>query len=350
VVEYAALGDHRTGTTVDEAMCQWFAAQLVDIGARVETIPYSFERYDARARLRFADGTARDALPLFYSGIGRAEVADPPRVELPTTAGFPLGDVDALVAAAPAGEAVVVVSAGPGGRLVAPNRAPVMRPRRLAVLVDAAASAAIAAGPAHLSVAATLVPGASVTVVGALGPDAPEPVVVTTPLSGWFACAGERGTGIAVALDVAARLAARHPVLVVGTTGHELEFLGAREFLAARPVRPRAVLQLGAGLAAGDPDAGGTVRLGAVRVAMTTVADPAPLLAALAPAGFAGVLDPPWPGEGELWRESGAPVLALLAGFERFHTPDDVPAAVTSPELLECVSEAVAVAADILAG
>jgi hypothetical protein len=349
VVEYAALGDHRTGTTVDEATCRWFAARLAEIGARVDTVPYFFERYDASARLRFADGTERDALPLSYSGVGEVDVSDAPVVEMPFAGALPLGDVDDLVASATA-DAVVVVTDGPGGRLVALNRAPVVRPGRLAVLVDAAASEALAAGPAHLSIAATLVPGASVTVVGALGPDVPDPLVVTTPLSGWFGCAGERGTGIAVALDVAARLAARHPVLVVGTTGHELEFLGAREFLATRSVRPRAVLQLGAGLAAGDPDAGGTVRLGPLRVAMTTAADPAPLRAALAPAGFTGVLDPPWPGEGELWRASGAPVLALIGGFERFHTPDDVPAEVTSPEVLAIVSDAVAAAAGLLAG
>jgi hypothetical protein len=43
-------------------------------------------------------------------------------------------------------------------------------------------------------------------------------------------------------------------------------------------------------------------------------------------------------------------VLSLIGIFERFHTPDDVPAEVTSPELLAQVCDAVCTAADLLTG
>ena len=348
VVEYAALGDHRTGTAVDDVTRSWFRALLADIGGRVEEVPYGFERYEVRAHTRTRDGAELHSLPVYYSGVGDAEAEQPAVVELPMAGLFPLADLDEVISDAPGEGPVVVIVDGPEGRLVAMNRAPVVRPGRLAVLAGGSERRAIEDGRCRVTGAARLVPGASGTVVGSLGDEADDPVVVTTPLTGWFACAGERGTGIAIALDLARRLAARHPVVVVGTTGHELEFLGARRYLVDQPIRPRAVVHLGAGMAAGDPGPDGEVALGQVRIAMTTAPDPEPLLATLASAGFGPGFDGPWPGEGELWRETGAPVLSMVGGFERFHTPDDLPAAVTSAELLARVSDAVGAAVDRL--
>ena len=49
-----------------------------------------------------------------------------------------------------------------------------------------------------------------------------EAVLITTPLTGWFGCAGEQGTGVAVLLDLVERFADR-PLLVLATGGHELD-------------------------------------------------------------------------------------------------------------------------------
>ncbi len=135
-----------------------------------------------------------------------------------------------------------------------------------AVLVGGAQTDSLLAAPVHLALDARLVPGRSATIVGRWGED-DAPVVVTTPLTGWFACAGERGTGIAIALELAATLARDLPVVLVGTTGHELEHLGARSFLAGHPLSPRAVIHLGAGLAAADRTADGSLELGDLRLA-----------------------------------------------------------------------------------
>jgi hypothetical protein len=81
-------------------------------------------------------------------------------------------------------------------------------------------------------------------------------VVVSTPSSGWFTCAGERGPGIAMLLALAQWAAARTDslnYLFVATSGHELDFLGARLFheahLAPPPEKTRAWLHLGASIA-----------------------------------------------------------------------------------------------------
>jgi len=81
---------------------------------------------------------------------------------------------------------------------------------------------------------------------------------VSTPRSGWFGCAAERGPGVAVWLDLA-RWAAKampdHDLAFVCNTGHEYEYLGASEAMkqiAPPPAATRFWLHLGANVAARD--------------------------------------------------------------------------------------------------
>ena len=81
-------------------------------------------------------------------------------------------------------------------------------------------------------------------------------IVVSTPSSGWFTCAGERGPGVAMLLalaDWASTGSDGLNYLFVATSGHELDFLGARLFheagLAPPPGRTRAWVHLGAQIA-----------------------------------------------------------------------------------------------------
>ena len=145
--------------------------------------------------------------------------------------------------------------------------------------------------------------------VGYLGEgDFSRPVVVTTPLSGWFHCAGERGTGIAIALELAEGLARSYPVMVVGATGHELDYLGAKRYLEGISIRPAAVIHLGASVAAGTPGVVGLLVLSPTRHAITsTIGDIGQeIQRAVAPGEFefesvppsprAGTVPPPRPG------------------------------------------------------
>ncbi len=81
-------------------------------------------------------------------------------------------------------------------------------------------------------------------------------IVVSTPLSGWFHCAAERGPGIAVFMALAERLPKLAPgrrMVFVANSGHELENAGAAHLLkkAAPPPSETALwVHLGAGLAA----------------------------------------------------------------------------------------------------
>src|SRR5262245_64480219 len=251
VQAYAALGEHRTGTPVDQATIAWVATELGTRGARVDTVPYQFERYVAHCRL-LADAAEVEALPLYYEAVGEVHSSRLHVAELAFDAHRNAPQLDEVVARArmSGADAAILATSGAGGHLISLNRAPVLGSGFPTVLVPGAVLPILRQAAVHLELDARLEPSASATVIGHLGQgDATPPVVVATPLSGWFRCAGGRGTGIAITLQLATDLAARWPVMVVGTTGHELHYLGLRRFLAAHALHPSAVIHLGASLA-----------------------------------------------------------------------------------------------------
>ncbi|MCA3733940.1 MAG: hypothetical protein INE97_01175 [Phenylobacterium sp.] len=83
-------------------------------------------------------------------------------------------------------------------------------------------------------------------------------VVLSTPRSGWFTCAGERGPGVALWMALLPWMAKRlknHDIVVITASGHEYENLGAEAFLhreAPDPKRTALWVHLGAGIAARD--------------------------------------------------------------------------------------------------
>ena len=70
VEEYAALGDHRTGTGVDRATIEWFCDQLHGIGAAVETAEFPIDLYRAHWGVSL-DNEEVFSLPLYYEATGR---------------------------------------------------------------------------------------------------------------------------------------------------------------------------------------------------------------------------------------------------------------------------------------
>lgn len=83
-------------------------------------------------------------------------------------------------------------------------------------------------------------------------------IVVSTPRSGWFVCAGERGPGIAVWLSLARWAPAalkNHNLAFICNSAHEYEYLGAGKSLKTDIPKPEDTaiwLALGAAIAARD--------------------------------------------------------------------------------------------------
>jgi hypothetical protein len=324
VFEYAGLGDHRTGTPTDAATLEWFADACHRAGATTRLQPWEFPRYDAAWQVR-ANGVEVPSIPLFYSGIGDVRATGVPlhRVDATglTPVGSPVADGQAAVALA---------TDGRGGRLVAFNRAP----DPAAGIPTICVAGSVDGNQIDLDLSARIVPGRSGNVIASFGAEARR-LLVSPPLSGWLACAGERGTGIAIALDVCRQLADEGvAVTLVGTSGHELEGIGVKHFLAHEPPAADAVLHIGASVAVHRPAGSADRQYVRSSVAMSAFegldCDYTQVTDASAPSS--------WFGEATQWCRTGLPLLSLAGTFPLFHTPDDLPDAATSPDLLAAMS------------
>ena len=206
-------------------------------------------------------------------------------------------------------------------------------------------------------ISARIVSGRTSNIIGRIGagPDR-DRILLTTPLSGWFRCAGERGTGIAVMLAVAKQLAADGVSLLVnGNSGHELVDLGAHHFAETKPAA-RAIFHFGASVAAGERD-GGDLRLtDGLRVRAWVPGAGAALAAAFEALGKTPVViadaeharPDSWVGEARVWCTLDRPLISMAGGLPLFHTPEDVPERATTPALLERSYHAALAAARML--
>ena len=358
VEEYASFGHHRSGDVGDRATGRWLAEELRRRGARVELQPVNFDRYACRWEVR-VDGEIVDALPLFYSGIGRFRstaalaIVDPEPVATGPTSTIELaGCVDAAGEARNRGKGVLVFAfEHPLGLLAAPNRRPVPPAGRMpAIQVAARHREGLADASVVVDLDAGMAAGRSANVVARFG-DGPlsETIVVTTPISGWFRCAGERGTGIAVALALAEALAAHRPVLFLGATGHELaSTFGAALLESHVEGTPRAVVHVGANAGCTANGAGAAYRDLSAKRPLRMAGTDAEVAAVEEVLGRAGwglarpqpATDPAsWVGEASTWASRGVTLLSVIDSNPYFHTPEDLPGAVTSPAALAAVAE-----------
>lgn len=285
VRHYAALGPHRTGTPGNLATLDWVEARLRTAGFAVMRQPIRYPDHDI-ARAMIATGAVelqgivqRPACPTGPAGrsaqlVLAIEPVEPARltgkiavIRLPHARhssileGRTARPVQAALAAGCAG--LVLVTRGPSGEALALN-APLEHPvATVPTLVIAPRDAGpIVAAAARGDAGCIVVEGKSITAssanIVARRPGKGRAIIVTTPLSGWFGCAGERGSGIAAFLHLAPLLARRYPdadLHFAGLVGHEREYVGGDAYADAHappPDRVRLWIHLGAGFAARD--------------------------------------------------------------------------------------------------
>jgi hypothetical protein len=338
---YASLGDHRSGSQVDHRTARWFAGMLESQGLVVEQIRVPFEHWTATSSVTIGDSEV-EHLPLVHEWTGNIDTTDIAIIPFdPKTGGFP-AVVDGPIAQAQADgvAAAVLVTEHSTGSLVAINRELHASRSNMPVVLAAGRDLEyLKSGDVRLTMSARVEQGHTVTVVarnaGAAADD--RRVLLTTPLNGWFRCAGERGTGIAVLLDLVDRLADR-PIIVVATGGHELGFFGAHRLVDEGTVRPGAVFHVGASVAVTDP----VGHLIGTRIAFTSLDDDRarPIVDELATVELDLVTNATrWIGEGKAWSRIGCPVVSATGAGIDFHTPGDVPDRVTSPAALVRVAD-----------
>ena len=284
---YIGFGSKRAGGAGDNACGAWMASELQQLGFTIERQEVSTPFFEpARAELTCGAATAPVwpqpiVVPTGPQGVsgrlvyvdprgrphgdlaGAIAVVDLPTARWSTALAKPIREP--VTAAFMAGAvAVVVVTNGPTGKVIALNadgRKP-MFTGPVALLAPEAAlpflTAAAEGERATLFIEGRGGRRPAFNFVARLDRRRGRWLAVSTPRSGWFTCAGERGPGVAVWLALA-RWAVRnlpdHDLAFVCNSGHEYEYLGAAEALKAIAPKPSVTklwLHLGANVAARD--------------------------------------------------------------------------------------------------
>lgn len=346
IAAYDAQGNHRTATAADSASAEWLARQIQQSGVQPTLESFTLSRIDPLScHLRIA-GRRIEGVPLYDGAFTGSEGvhgtlgplgsdADIVWVETePFTLIEPRKELGGAVAEARRGphRGVIILTRGsrPGLFLLnAPSfKAPFGPP---AVQISSAESQWLKAH-AQVRTEISLVAQVGRTTTNAVNVTARiagsnpglTPLVVTTPRSGWWECASERGGGLACWLETIRTLAAAAPArdcLFAAFSGHEIGFLGIDAYLASRPdlaKRAHAWIHLGANIGApqqpnqvhvSDPSLEGWITA-ALQKEGLSIDHKAEALSV--PRGEAGTI-----------HRGGARYVALVCGTEVFHNTAD---------------------------
>lgn len=341
VEAYDAQGWHRTGTEVDAASAQWLLSELGTRGVMGEIQSFPISRVDPDQCLVSAGDWQVPGYPLLDSRLPPrgtrvsgiiAETPGPGKIALVRTDGHgqtsTLDQVrreawDAIVALVD-GEGLTVRNAWHVENPIGP---PIVQVPAAALpqLLKARASSTPVSVICGAERAAVLASNVVATVSGR--DDALPPIVVLTPRSGWWHCAGERGGGIAVWLEVARevrQLGLERTVAFVATTGHELGFWGIRRHLERAPHEGAAAhfwVHLGANIGARESP---TVVRSADDELLRLAGDADATIGESAVNPDRELRAEPPGGEAQVVAASGGRYLSLVGrGFELFHSSED---------------------------
>jgi hypothetical protein len=264
----------------------WIADLLRRDGATVVVEPWSFPRWDATWRAEL-NGQEIESCPRYYSCIGTFGPDQIDVVATPHTGGL----LEAKNVRVPTGPIDVTAR-------------PVMQVPGMFAGREADVRCSI--------VSAQIIEGHSANVLASWGGAfADADIVIGTPISGWFACASERASGIAVARWISRSLAEQgHRVALVATSGHELFNLGLTHHLATHEMPRGVIVHIGASVGAcrfggGADELSDMVFLTANRAIES---------GALVDVGFrarsAGADPAEWIGEATQWCTTGRPLLS----------------------------------------
>lgn len=284
---YIGFGSKQAGGAGDNACGTWLAAEIERLGFKIERQEFSAPFFEpTRSELLCgetkaplwpqpivvqtgADGITGPLVRIDKSGRAEASLdgaialIDLPFGRWSTALAKPIRESIAAAFAAGA-KAAVVITNGPTGKIIALNadgRAP-MFGKPVALLAPENAEPFLAAAmrrvPATMFVSGNNGRRPAFNFVGRIDRGKARWLVVSTPRSGWYGCAGERGPGVAAWLWLArwtSKAVQGYNLAFVCNTGHEYEYLGASEALKTftpKPAETHFWLHLGANVAARD--------------------------------------------------------------------------------------------------
>ncbi|MBX3477736.1 MAG: hypothetical protein KF910_09015 [Brevundimonas sp.] len=234
-------------------------ASLVIEGAKAVVIPQAVVRptgpdgLTAPLRLALGAGRLDGAIALIVLPSRRWSSALDPLVEAELADVWRRGAVAAvMITTGPTGDALALNA--PAHRDPSAGPVAILAPNDAGPFLDAAADGVMG----RLTLSGRSGERAAFNLIARLDRGEGRSLVMSTPRSGWFGCAAERGSGLAVWLAAAHWLAARRDdidVELVAISGHEYENLGGAAYLerqAPDPDRTLSWVHVGAHLAARD--------------------------------------------------------------------------------------------------
>lgn len=342
VKTYSDMGYHRTGTKTDIATIDWLAGMLRNAGAEVTCPHFSYRHYDAAVTVTINEHSI-EAMALHYAYTGTTTISHPAFGEVN---GHDAEDdiSNAVITAIKTAkkhdhDGLILTTNSPDETLCGINRQCCEVFDFPVILIGRKDRQRMRENPAQITISATAQDQTARNIVAQFrsSKNTDQPLMLTTPVSGWFNCAGERGCGIAISLILAEKLSAHCPIDLLLASGHELGFAGGYHLARTYDRTPHAIVHLGSSIA----------NIGAEMTSVCTA--PSGQFSQInkvlntleiRPARPRDVLNPDgWVGESMCWAPKNRPMLSIAGISPHFHTPLDLAEAVTTPDLLETAIE-----------
>ena len=280
LVQYSAMGEHRTASAIDHVTSNWIRRRLEAAGFTAELQPWTLRQFQLKECWVEVYGKRLEAFPLWYpKATGPTPICDRLTLSGETVSGrialtqfsdimvTPKSDHASKIqdSASAGARAIVGCTPHPSGEVYGQNVIPpynqtpwpipvvMIAPRNWHILEAAAIHndkiSVHLSGDDELSsvaynVAAKLERGDSW-------------IIISTPQSGWFRCASERGAGVALLIALAKWASASdlpHSFLFLSTTGHEIGHMGIHNLMETYdlplPTKTECWLHLGSSIGA----------------------------------------------------------------------------------------------------
>ncbi len=279
VEKYVSLGEHRTGTPADLATSAWLSKELTSYGYDVKYLEFPIRQFFPENVFLSSGKDTVKAFPLWWVNEQINRTVTGTLVDANNTKAFnksnialihlplkqqranPKNYIDSLINLGING--VVAITNNQSGEIEAYNTGKDQKPWKVPIILIAPkdsskALAFVKSGKqVTLAINGTFKDVNGRNVYGTIG-NGDQYIVISTPISGWFTCGGERGSGIAIWLSLAKWAASgksKYTFVFTGNSGHEHAFTGAHEFLEknAPPVdKTHLWIHFGAGAATSE--------------------------------------------------------------------------------------------------
>ncbi|MFC6191738.1 hypothetical protein ACFP1I_09035 [Dyadobacter subterraneus] len=276
VVQYVNFGIHRTGTEGDNKTSEWLKGILDNNGFKTEYVTFPVEQFfPEKTELKIGKKSI-EVFPIWP--VLKAEVQITAQlIELKKDGGdvsgkivwinqqskersFSFMDEDNAAEIKKiidgGAKAIILVADNAAGEIAAINTLPgVSYPIPVVQVAPKDVENLLAGGTASLTVTGKLKKVTARNIQGSIG-EGDKTIIISTPISGWFTCGGERGPGIATFTALAKWVASQkfpYKFIFTGNSGHELaQHQGTHIFLhekAPKSADVRLWVHLGASFA-----------------------------------------------------------------------------------------------------